>query len=277
MSRDSTSSTKVFVHGNPEVDAIWSLLVAELEQRGVDDIVLLSPRGSARRSPDGWVGRRRRLPGLADRRTGDGSVPGAGDRSRRPRLGCRSRVRRRWPHAPTSSGRSPPTASGCSTPTTCGTTWRRPGRHPRSASRSSSGMVGAPLADRRDVLELRCARRHRRGRWPKAPTRTWVVASSRSIDRRLQPATARIGRAAAAADTSADAGDHRLGGSVRVSRQGGRGGRRARRGEAPAGRVRSLVDVRGAGPGGRRARGVLVETRSELEAPVRRRRWRRPA
>ncbi len=37
--------TKVFVHGNPETTFVWSELVAELRQRGVDDIVLLSPPG----------------------------------------------------------------------------------------------------------------------------------------------------------------------------------------------------------------------------------------
>jgi len=56
MSRDAAPSTKVFVHGNPEVDAIWSLLVAELGQRGVDDIVLLSPPGFGAPVPVGWAG-----------------------------------------------------------------------------------------------------------------------------------------------------------------------------------------------------------------------------
>ena len=55
--RTSTrTTTKVFVHGNPEVSAIWSLLVAELEQRGVTDIVLLSPPGFGAPVPDGWAG-----------------------------------------------------------------------------------------------------------------------------------------------------------------------------------------------------------------------------
>ncbi len=49
-------TTKVFVHGNPEVDAIWTLLVAELRARGVDDIVLLSPPGFGAPTPDGWAG-----------------------------------------------------------------------------------------------------------------------------------------------------------------------------------------------------------------------------
>ncbi len=49
-------TTKVFVHGNPEVDAIWTMLVAELRARDVDDIVLLSPPGFGAPTPDGWVG-----------------------------------------------------------------------------------------------------------------------------------------------------------------------------------------------------------------------------
>jgi pimeloyl-ACP methyl ester carboxylesterase len=46
--------TKVFVHGNPEVDALWGPLVDELRARGVDDIVLLSPPGFGAPVPDGW-------------------------------------------------------------------------------------------------------------------------------------------------------------------------------------------------------------------------------
>jgi pimeloyl-ACP methyl ester carboxylesterase len=48
--------TKVFVHGNPETSAIWSLLVAELAKRGVDNIVLLTPPGFGAPSPTGWGG-----------------------------------------------------------------------------------------------------------------------------------------------------------------------------------------------------------------------------
>jgi pimeloyl-ACP methyl ester carboxylesterase len=47
-------STKVFVHGNPEVDAIWGPLVDALAERGVDDVVLLSPPGFGAPTPDGW-------------------------------------------------------------------------------------------------------------------------------------------------------------------------------------------------------------------------------
>lgn len=46
--------TKVFVHGNPETAAIWQPLVAELNRRGVDDIVTLTPPGFGAASPDGW-------------------------------------------------------------------------------------------------------------------------------------------------------------------------------------------------------------------------------
>jgi pimeloyl-ACP methyl ester carboxylesterase len=36
---------KVFVHGNPECDAIWDPLRATLADRGIDDVVALSPPG----------------------------------------------------------------------------------------------------------------------------------------------------------------------------------------------------------------------------------------
>jgi pimeloyl-ACP methyl ester carboxylesterase len=50
--------TKVFVHGNPETTFVWSELVSELEQRGVDDIVLLSPPGFGAPVPEGFAGTR---------------------------------------------------------------------------------------------------------------------------------------------------------------------------------------------------------------------------
>ena len=50
--------TKVFVHGNPETTFVWSELVPELERRGVDDIVLLSPPGFGAPVPDGFGGTR---------------------------------------------------------------------------------------------------------------------------------------------------------------------------------------------------------------------------
>lgn len=46
--------TKVFVHGNPETDALWGPLVAALAERGVDDIVLLSPPGFGASVPAGF-------------------------------------------------------------------------------------------------------------------------------------------------------------------------------------------------------------------------------
>ncbi|MCH2438793.1 MAG: alpha/beta hydrolase [Acidimicrobiales bacterium] len=46
--------TIVFVHGNPETDAIWSELVGELADRGVDGVVLLTPPGFGAPVPDGW-------------------------------------------------------------------------------------------------------------------------------------------------------------------------------------------------------------------------------
>ena len=50
--------TKVFVHGNPETTFVWSELGPELERRGVDDIVLLSPPGFGAPVPDGFGGTR---------------------------------------------------------------------------------------------------------------------------------------------------------------------------------------------------------------------------
>ncbi|MEO0492433.1 MAG: alpha/beta fold hydrolase [Actinomycetota bacterium] len=45
---------KVFVHGNPECAAVWDLLVAELADRGVDDVIRLSPPGFGAPVPDGF-------------------------------------------------------------------------------------------------------------------------------------------------------------------------------------------------------------------------------
>jgi len=47
--------TKVFVHGNPETSAIWGPLTAELNARGVDDIVTLSPPGFGAPAPEGFA------------------------------------------------------------------------------------------------------------------------------------------------------------------------------------------------------------------------------
>ncbi len=46
--------TKVFVHGNPETAAIWDDLVTALAERGVDDVVRLSPPGFGAPVPEGW-------------------------------------------------------------------------------------------------------------------------------------------------------------------------------------------------------------------------------
>lgn len=51
-----TSSTKVFVHGNPESADIWTLLIAELRSKGIDNIVTLSPPGFGSPTPAGWGG-----------------------------------------------------------------------------------------------------------------------------------------------------------------------------------------------------------------------------
>ena len=50
-------SPKVFVHGNPETDAVWSLLVETLRPRMSDQLLLLSPPGFGVPSPEGWEGR----------------------------------------------------------------------------------------------------------------------------------------------------------------------------------------------------------------------------
>ncbi len=47
--------TKVFVHGNPETSAIWAPLVAALNERGVNDVVLLSPPGFGAPVLQGWT------------------------------------------------------------------------------------------------------------------------------------------------------------------------------------------------------------------------------
>lgn len=46
--------TTVFVHGVPESADIWALLISELDARGVNDIVTLSPPGFGSPLPDGW-------------------------------------------------------------------------------------------------------------------------------------------------------------------------------------------------------------------------------
>lgn len=46
--------TTILVHGNPETDAIWAEVAGELIDRGVDDLVLLSPPGFGAQLPDQW-------------------------------------------------------------------------------------------------------------------------------------------------------------------------------------------------------------------------------
>lgn len=46
--------TKVLVHGNPETAAIWRPLIAALEQRGVFDVVTVSPPGFGAPLPAGF-------------------------------------------------------------------------------------------------------------------------------------------------------------------------------------------------------------------------------
>jgi pimeloyl-ACP methyl ester carboxylesterase len=46
--------TKVLVHGNPETTAVWTPLTPELHERGVHDIVMLSPPGFGSSVPPGF-------------------------------------------------------------------------------------------------------------------------------------------------------------------------------------------------------------------------------
>ena len=50
----SSSATVVFVHGNPETADIWSPLVVELRQRGIDNVITLSPPGFGAPTPTAW-------------------------------------------------------------------------------------------------------------------------------------------------------------------------------------------------------------------------------
>jgi pimeloyl-ACP methyl ester carboxylesterase len=45
---------KVFVHGNPECDAVWNPLIEALAARGINDTVRLSPPGFGASVPDGF-------------------------------------------------------------------------------------------------------------------------------------------------------------------------------------------------------------------------------
>ena len=45
---------KVFVHGNPECDAVWNPLIEALAARGISDTVRLSPPGFGASVPDGF-------------------------------------------------------------------------------------------------------------------------------------------------------------------------------------------------------------------------------
>jgi len=49
---------KVFVHGNPETDALWSVLFDVLRESGVDDLVALSPPGFGAPLPEEFVANR---------------------------------------------------------------------------------------------------------------------------------------------------------------------------------------------------------------------------
>lgn len=46
---------KVFVHGVPETDGIWRPLTAALAERGVDDVICLSPPGFGSAPDESWL------------------------------------------------------------------------------------------------------------------------------------------------------------------------------------------------------------------------------
>lgn len=48
--------TRVFIHGNPEVPAIWDDLVGALADRGETEVVRLAPPGFGAPVPPGWSG-----------------------------------------------------------------------------------------------------------------------------------------------------------------------------------------------------------------------------
>jgi len=45
---------KVFVHGNPETSAVWSVLFDKLKKKGIDDLIALSPPGFGAPLPGGF-------------------------------------------------------------------------------------------------------------------------------------------------------------------------------------------------------------------------------
>jgi pimeloyl-ACP methyl ester carboxylesterase len=71
---------KVFVHGNPESDALWSVLFNVLREFGVDDLLALSPPGFGAPLPEGFVadliGYRNWLIGQLERLGGDVDLVG---------------------------------------------------------------------------------------------------------------------------------------------------------------------------------------------------------
>ena len=50
----TATMTKVFVHGNPETTAVWEPLLPALANRGVEDVILLSPPGFGAPVPPGF-------------------------------------------------------------------------------------------------------------------------------------------------------------------------------------------------------------------------------
>ena len=253
-------TTKVFVHGNPEVDAIWSLLVAELRARGIDDIVLLSPPGFGAPTPDGWVGDvasyRSWLIGELERIGGSGQVIdlvghdwGAGHVfgavADRPEL-VRS-------FAADAGGLIHPDYVWHD----MAQVWQTPG----AGEEMIEAMIGGSLTDRQAIFAGLGAPADIAAAMAEGATPEMGRCILTLYRDAAQPVAKELGQRLLAAATPAGAGDLGERRPVRLSGPRGRDGRGARRRGAAARRVRPLVDVRGAGPSGRRARGLLVESR----------------
>jgi pimeloyl-ACP methyl ester carboxylesterase len=54
ISSEEKNMTKVFLHGNPETGALWSVLFGELRKKGISDLVALSPPGFGAPLPVGF-------------------------------------------------------------------------------------------------------------------------------------------------------------------------------------------------------------------------------
>ena len=240
-------TTKVFVHGNPEVDAIWTLLADELRDRGIDDIVLLSPPGFGAPTPDGWAGDvaayRSWLVGELERIGGSGQVIdlvghdwGAGHVfgavAARPDL-VRS-------FAADCGGLIHPDYVWHD----AAQIWQTPG----AGEEMVAGLVATPLPDLQAFFQSLGA--------PGDIAHSMAEGANEDMGRciltlyrdAVQPAASELGVRLAAAHAAARPVHRAERRSLRVSRAGGRHGDAARCRDAPPRGMRTLVDVRGARP-----------------------------